>query len=51
MNSLGDKAMITRELDRETYRRIIESYFRAFGTRGLLARAVLLTGSVPQSAQ
>jgi hypothetical protein len=32
MNSLGDKAMITRELDRETYRRIIESYFRAFGT-------------------
>ncbi len=32
MNSLGDKAMSTRELDRETYRRIIESYFRAFGT-------------------
>lgn len=31
-NSLGDIPMIPGELDKETYRHIIEDYFRAFGT-------------------
>jgi len=30
--SLEDKPMTTGELDKETYRRIIQDYFRTFGT-------------------